>query len=285
MIEFRYIPSRPHDPYTNMAIDEAISRAVKKGHVPPTFRFYTWRQPSISIGYFQKPEEDLDLALLDKDHIPWVRRMTGGRAIFHHRELTYSLSAPTLLLSDASSPGPEAPVPFFPKGIRETYRKISMGLLFALRKLDLPVSAFTGGILDSRPLNKRKKQTPNPLCFSDPSWHEIMIGGKKVVGSAQKRTRNGFIQQGSILLSHQFEDFRSYFKLNGPSSPDCVGISDYLKKEVDPESLEALIVAAFEEIWGIKMSRGGMTPEEEDLAEKLLEEKYRRKEWNLYRKI
>ena len=265
----RWIPSSQGHPYWNMAVDEAIAKEVSSDQSPPTLRFYTWNQPSVSIGYFQNPVEDLDLSVLNERNIPWVRRITGGKGIFHHLELTYSFSAP-LSLS----------ISILPHDIRGSYQKLGFGFAKGLHKLDIPVQ------LHSVPPNMTDEsihsngRKGNPLCFSSPSWYESLIQGKKVIGSAQKRFKKGFLQQGTILLRHRFEDFHRIFRLPSDVIPDFIGIFDFLKKEIPVANLEQSLVDGLENELGITFLKGHLTENELKLAQELSEKKYGCESWN-----
>ncbi len=279
MNSFRVILSKPQNPFENMALDEAIFKEVAAGNSPPTLRFYTWECPSVSIGYFQNPKTDLVLDPLKTKKVPWVRRITGGRGIFHSEELTYSFSAPISLAflsrKDMGQSHPETLEPFFPNSIKGTYHKISLGFFKGFQRLGLPVH------LCASPSENRS----NPLCFSTPSWFETMIEKKKVVGSAQKRFKNGFLQQGSILLHHRFEDFKDYFRLLPEDLHECVGIFDFLKKEIPLPVLEAELVSGIEEAWGIQFKREEPTQRETALCNHLTKQKYSKDSWNFDRII
>ncbi|MBI1821361.1 MAG: lipoate--protein ligase family protein [Nitrospirae bacterium] len=283
---FRVISSKPQNPFENMALDEAIFKEVSAGNSPPTLRFYTWEYPSVSIGYFQNPKTDLYLDQLKTKKIPWVRRITGGRGIFHSEELTYSLSAPVSLtfLSPKSigQSHPETSEPFFPNSIKGTYHKISLGFLKGFQRLGLPVHLYASPS-ENRSLAEIKKNRSNPLCFSTPSWFETMIEKKKVVGSAQKRFKNGFLQQGSILLNHRFEDFKDYFQLLPEDLHEFVGIFDFLQKEIPLPVLEAELISGMEEAWGIQFKREEPTQRETALCNDLTKQKYGKNSWNFDR--
>ncbi|MHB8481125.1 MAG: lipoate--protein ligase family protein [Nitrospiria bacterium] len=278
---FRVISSKSHNSFENMALDEAIFKEVSAGNSPPTLRFYTWERPSISIGYFQNPATDLQLDRLKAKDIPWVRRITGGRGVFHSIELTYSLSAPASLsyssIPCVNQPHPESLEPFFPNQIKGAYHKISRGFLNGLQKSGLPVH-----------LHSSVKQPPaqtTPLCFSTPSWHEIILDGKKVVGSAQKRFKTGFLQQGSILLHHRFEDFKDYFQLQPEDPQEFIGIFDFLKREIPLSILEDALISGVEEAWGIQFKREEPTRRERVLSNDLIKQKYHTDLWNFNRII
>jgi lipoyl(octanoyl) transferase len=163
----------------NMAVDEVILEAVEQKKAPPCIRFYAWDPPCLSIGYAQ-PSTDIDLARLSALGWNWVRRPTGGRAILHTDELTYSLTAH---LSDPRVSG----------GVLESYQRLSAALLAALHSLHIPAEA--------QPNRKPARNQENgAVCFEVPSNYEIVVQGKKLIGSAQVRRKNTLLQHGSFPL-------------------------------------------------------------------------------------
>ncbi len=173
---WRLIDSGPQDAFYNMALDEAIASAVRENVSPSTLRFYGWTLPSISIGCFQKTD-NLDLGYAFLAGIPVVRRPTGGRGILHGDELTYSFSSP----NEGAFAG----------GLFESYQALSAAFSLVFSRLGLLIET------------QKRKHAPgrSPLCFQSASFGEITVGGKKIIGSAQRRRRNGFLQQGSIPLN------------------------------------------------------------------------------------
>jgi len=176
----------------NMALDDAISEAVRKKESPPTLRIYRWEKPSVSIGYFQKSSEvNLDYCT-EKDY-PVVRRPTGGRAILHASELTYSFSSRYESLS-------------FKGRLFEDYSVISRALLLGLKQ--------TG--IDAVNSSERKRgSSKNPACFKAVSFGEVTVKRKKIIGSAQRRYSDGFLQQGSILLDFDAEELQRVLNCGG----------------------------------------------------------------------
>ncbi len=164
----------------NMAVDEAILEAVGHGEVKPTLRLYAWSPPCLSLGYAQ-PFADVDIGRLKANDWQLVRRPTGGRAILHTDELTYSVIGPH---SEPRLSG----------SVLESYQRISLGLLHALRSLGIPVEA------SEKKSGHPNQDTNNPVCFETQSNYEIIIKGKKIIGSAQARRRQGVLQHGSFPL-------------------------------------------------------------------------------------
>ncbi len=161
-----------------MAVDEAILEAVAKGDQPPTLRFYAWSPPCLSLGRNQ-PLADVDHWACRDSGVDVVRRPTGGRAILHTDELTYSL---TLLRSDPRATG----------DVVESYGRLSEGLVVGLRRLGVDVVQAGG--------HHRSATELSAVCFEVPSSYEIVARGYKLVGSAQWRTRGSVLQHGTLPL-------------------------------------------------------------------------------------
>src|SRR3989304_9356626 len=147
MQTWRIIDTGKHNGYYNMAVDEAIAIAVREGRVPTTLRFYTWDPPCISIGYFQKPDESLNGCI--------VRRITGGRAVFHGSDLSYSVVSRT----DNK---------LFPDNIKGTYTGIAKALITGLRNLGINPDPIEENpdLPNSRNTLSGKKYHKTHLCFN-----------------------------------------------------------------------------------------------------------------------
>src|SRR5450432_703583 len=176
---WRLILDAACDGPTNMAIDEAILESIGRGDSLPTLRLYAWNPPCLSLGYAQ-PVGDADLESIRAHGWQIVRRLTGGRAILHTDELTYSVALPL-------------DHPLVAATILDSYRHISAALLVAVQHIGLDANA------DKRP--RTAASAVGPVCFELPSNYEITAGGKKLVGSAQVRKHNGALQHGSLPLS------------------------------------------------------------------------------------
>jgi lipoate-protein ligase A len=251
-----------------MALDEAIAIAVKRESAPPTLRLYGWHKPSVSIGYFQKIM-DVDVAYCAKKNIPLVRRLTGGRAILHGDEITYSFSSKT-------TSG------LFFKGILDSYKEISAAFCLALSKMgispELEPSRASGGLRFSG-LRSR-----NPSCFQSVSYGEITINGGKVIGSAQKRWTDALLQQGSIPIVTDGDDAAKVFRLDTAQKvkDSFIGLRDVLPGFM-PEEFKETVRISFEETFDVKFDVLSLSPEEISMARKLEAERYSSHEWNFKR--
>lgn len=261
--EWRLIDSGPCPASYNMALDEAVSMAVREGTEPPTLRLYGWDKASLTLGCFQDVS-GIDLAYCKARDIPIVRRPTGGRAVLHDRELTYGFSART-------------DRPPFSKGLLDSYRKIGRALHLALAK--------TGISCEAR--KEREKGiilAGSHLCFKSSSVGEILVDRRKVIGSAQKRWSDGLLQQGSIPYFHNLEEMCRVFGSEDTTemSKRVVGIME-MKPGLSEEKFKEVLKEAFEETFDISFVPSGPSPAEESLARGLERGKYLQPRWNYHR--
>lgn len=251
MRKWRLLIDDPASGHENMAIDEAMLIACENDISPSTVRFYGWSQPTLSLGCFQKIghyQYQENCAYLG---VPIVRRITGGRAVLHDMELTYAIAS-----DDAA---------LFEKGIVGAYRIISDCMAAAIK--DLGIDAF---IEDSRPKTQDSRLRNQEFsCFKSVSRHEILINGKKIVGSAQKRLKRAFLQHGSIIIDVNREMFSSVF-----GTKDSIdGLSSYI--DIDKDALIKSILKRLEHGLSIKLISGELTSFETDLKHRLIEDKYK----------
>jgi lipoate-protein ligase A len=243
-----------------MAFDEAIATEVRKGSAPPTLRLYGWDRASVTLGCFQKTS-DIDIEYCKSHGIPIVRRPTGGRAILHGDELTYSFSAKT-------DRGP------FSHGLLDSYKRISMAFLIAFRKIGVR----------AEPKNERERGrvlSRSPLCFQSSSYGEILIENKKLVGSAQKRWDNGLLQQGAIPYLSQEEKLEGIFGAEKTASlRDCMQALKDCLPLLDEDAFRRAVTSSFEEAFGIRLLLSAPSQEESLLASELLHRKYLQDHWN-----
>ncbi len=264
MVEkWRLIDSGPCDAFYNMALDEAIATEVRQGPALPTLRLYGWDRASVTLGCFQKTS-DINMEYCQSHDIPVVRRPTGGRAILHGDELTYSFSAKT-------DSGP------FSYGLLDSYKRISMAFEIAFQKIGVKAG----------PKNEREKGrvlSKSPLCFQSSSFGEILVDNKKLVGSAQKRWNDGLLQQGSIPYVTQEEKLEGIFGAGKTASlRDCMKALKDLLPLLDEDVFRKTIVSSFEEAFGVRLLLSAPSKEESLLAAELRHRKYLQARWNFPR--
>jgi lipoate-protein ligase A len=248
----------------NMAVDEAILRHHTEGLVPPTLRFYGWQPATVTLGFFQRADRDLDMEACRRAGIDWVRRLTGGRAVLHDQEVTYSV-----VISQRDLPG----------SVLETYRVLSQGLLVGLRQLGLRVDWAPGS---------PTRHGATAVCFDAPSWYELVAHGKKLVGSAQTRKWGGLLQHGSVPVHADPTKLCDVLPLAPPVRrrlrrqvrEKAACINDLLSKPTDCEEVEEALITGFAAALGIRLEPAELTPGERMLAAELQREKYSDPGWN-----
>lgn len=242
-----------------MAIDEALWRGRQAGTSPPTFRCFAWAPPTVSLGYGQ------DLDVVDAEAcrrlgVGLVRRPTGGSAIYHdgpERELTYSVIA--------SSDDVGIPV-----DVLATYRWIALALVRGLRALGAPAEIVAVPETDG----------PAPaFCFARTGRYEIEIGGRKVVGSAQRRQGTCFLQHGSILLGVDEPRLRAVFPTTRDPLATMTTLEAALGHRPKFEDVAAALEKAFEAEHRLMLQPGGLTPEEVTRVETLVRDRYSTEAW------
>lgn len=272
---WHFIHTGSHDPYYNMALDEALLNFVSRGEIEPVVRFYTWSPPTLSIGYFQRLEKEIDIDKVKEKGYGLVRRQTGGRGVLHDKELTYSVIVPESH-------------PDMPKTVTEAYRVISNGLLEGFKLLGF--DAYFS-IPRSKEEREKLKQPRSSVCFDAPSWYELVVEGKKIAGSAQTRQKGVILQHGSILQDVDIDDLFDMFifkndrlkaKMKEAFVEKAIAINDLSDRHVTLEEMEKAFKEGFQKGLNIEFKPLALT--EAQLEEvRSLEEKYRSKEF-LYRK-
>ena len=263
---WRFIDSGDCHAAYNMALDEAIARMVRKGCSPPTLRLYGWEQPSVTIGCFQK------ICNIDRDYcidngIPVVRRPTGGRAILHGHEVTYSFSSTTRS-------------GIFSRGLYDSYRKISFALGHALAQVG--IEHEINYARDTDPAARGAAAGKNPLCFQSTSYGEITVLKRKVIGSAQKRWQDALLQQGSIPFSIDTESITRVFrKKNGSHAGESTdkGLTAAAPGLTTSKMKHALHIA-FEKTFSVMLIPCMPSEEERAFAAALEADKYRSEVWS-----
>lgn len=263
---WRLVITPPAHGAWNMAVDEAILEAVGRGEVPPTLRLYAWTPPCLSLGYAQ-PWEEVDLANLEREGWEVVRRPTGGRAILHTDELTYAVIGP---LTEPRLAG----------SVLESYQRLAQALVEALHLLGLPAQIT----------DKSNAQAPNsnPVCFEVPAVHEITVAGKKIIGSAQARRREGVLQHGSlplygdltrIIRALRFPDELARQAAAERLRQRAMTLEEALGHRVEWEEAAKAFRQAFERVLALELRPAGLTSAEAHRAEALMSEKYAHPSW------
>ena len=236
--------------YSNMAVDKAILVVTSKGKVPPTVRFYGWFPPAISIGYFQSLNDEIDIEACERCGVDYVRRITGGGAVFHQKELTYSIVVPESH-------------PEIPKHILNSYGRICGAVMRGLRRLGIE-SQYV-------PIN------------------DIVSGGRKISGNAQTRKFETVLQHGTVLMDVDVDTMFSLLKVPDEKIKDkliadvkqrVTSIRHLLGKDVHFHEVARAMKTGFEEEFHIELIEGTLSPEELTLAKQFEHDCFSTKEWN-----
>ncbi len=242
MTPCRLIQDGPQEGGWNMAVDEALLESAAAGQT--TIRFYGWSEPTLSIGYFQSHQDRKHHAA--SRACPLVRRASGGGAILHHHELTYSFATPASarLARDQSR---------FYEGFHQT-------LVEVLRRW--------GGraAVCSAPAAKNQQEPPF-LCFQRHTAGDVLAGPHKIAGSAQRRYRSALLQHGSVLLSRS------------PFAAELPGIEQRMPVRLSPDELAAEWLAAITQLWSLEVVPGTLSTIERERAVHVRNRKYSRTSW------
>ncbi len=247
----------------NMAIDEALLELAEPGSV--IFRTYTWNPATLSLGVFQKIS-DVNQEELDKRGFGLVRRATGGRAVLHDKELTYSIIIKT-------------PHPLIEKNVLESYYYLCQGLVEGLRMLGVDAAL-------------KKSDDPSlstPSCFAAPTFNDIEASGKKLVGSAQMRNRLGLLQHGSILIDVDLNDLfavitkdeASAKRLADAAKSKITCINSEAGNRVSLEEVRHAIISGFEKSLNVSFSPIVFEGEMVNLSNELCKNKYGSDTWTV----
>lgn len=255
MDEFRFIDLEVHNAFENMATDEAIMLAMKEGKVPPTLRFYRWRPSAVSIGTFQGMTDEVDVQFCESRGIDYIRRITGGGAVYHdyEGEVTYSILMPK---------GHK----LAPDDILECYKLLCGGIIKALD--------YFGINAEFKPIN------------------DVNIGEKKVSGNAMTRRHGCVLQHGTVLLDLDVTLMFSILKVPQEKISDkmiadvkerVTSIREVLNRNVKIEELRDALQRGFVDALDIELVPGKLSEDEQQTMTKLAQEKYSSREWNFSR--
>jgi len=267
---WRFLNTGRHTPAMNMALDEAMFMACEAGAAPPTLRVYGWQPPALSLGYAQSVSKEVNAEACRRYGIEIVRRPTGGRAVLHDDEVTYSVVMPIA----------------WPEGshtLTEHYRLIGLALAHAFTHLGLAVRL-------ARPQRSvlQERQAPSPACFAALSRYELSVSGKKLVGSAQKRGQHALLQHGSIPLRLDRQRLFQCLKVP-PAQRDALVQEAYATMITVHEAATAPIAITeihealregFATTLATPVVEGEVHPEEWQTARELCASKYATDVWN-----
>jgi len=230
-----------------------LKLSCSRGKVPPTVRFYTWKPPAISIGYFQSLNEEVDLDACKSLGVEFVRRITGGGAVFHDKELTYSI-----IISESN--------PKVPKNILESYRRICGAVIKGLKHLWI-----------------ESKYSP---------INDIIVNNKKISGSAQTRKSKTVLQHGTVLMDVDIDKMFKLLKVPNEKIKDkliadvkqrVTSIKHISDNNVSFNETSDAMKIGFEEEFNIELVNDNLTKEEISLTKKFERECFSTTEWNYRR--
>ncbi|NQT80150.1 MAG: lipoate--protein ligase family protein [Candidatus Aminicenantes bacterium] len=251
------LDKKPLSGSLNMAVDDYLFQSL--GDKPKTYlRFYKWEKPTVSLGYSQNIQKVVDVNSCQKLGIDIVRRMTGGKLVLHHKEVTYSLCS--------------LDIKAFTSTLMDSYRIISQALMRGLEKMGLKPN-----LAETPPSSYKRRDLP---CFSYPAQNEIEIKGKKIVGSAQKRAGSRFIQHGSIPLEKDEGLLESVAFLKREKSEERkISLSEALGKKVSFDWAVEYLISGISEFFEIILIPKDFNAEEKEAILKIQKEQYENSEW------
>ena len=233
MNDWRLIDTAEGTGKYNMEFDLKILTSAERGEIPPTLRFYRWNPSAVSLGSGQKPEEEANLDFCRQNKIDVVRRPSGGGAILHEDEITYSFTA---RISDH---------PAF-KDLLSSYYIIVEGLMEGLKKIG--VKAEVRGGKSSGP----ERYIP---CFALSSRHDLVVNDKKIIGSAQRRKKNAFMQHGSIPISYNPQLVTNVFRNPQDFFDKATSITEILGHRPEDAKIKEALVKGMEEVFGVRFQK------------------------------
>ena len=263
MASYRFLDTGIQDAALNMAIDEAILTHYLQGEAPATLRVFRWSQPSISLGRFQNIEREIESDACQQRGVALVRRPTGGRAVYHRDEFTYSIVI-----------GKRDGVP---AGVVAAYAYLAQGLIAAMQKLGVQA------ILSDERVNKH----PSAACFASSTQADLTASGFKLVGSAQVWKDDALLQQGSLPLDDRAAEFFTLLRFPSDATRE-EALALYKEKTTPlrtfvPHIAWEDVAQAFHHGFGAALQTtfypGELSVSERELAQQLVAEKYSKLVW------
>jgi lipoate---protein ligase len=242
---WRIIIDTPRRGSLNMALDYVMLQSMSRRESPPTIRVYRWEKPAITIGYFQILHEEVYEDECRMEGIPVIRRISGGGAVLHEHEITYSITLP---LRSKTSGGK----------MLDSFRDLCEPVIKALQKQSLQASY--------RPIS------------------DIVVGNRKVSGCAQARKQGALLQHGAILLELEEKKLLRFLKLDKDASPGIGCLKDFLGDLVRTDdfidTLTRDMIASFQSAWGIGITYETFSESELQRAYQIEQELFANHEWN-----
>ncbi|MBC1936884.1 lipoate--protein ligase family protein [Listeria grandensis] len=255
------------EPAINMAMDEKLTDWHREGKIPPVLRFYGWTPAGLSVGYFQRTKGKIDRDAVQQHGFELVRRPTGGQAVLHDDELTYSF-----VISEENEAVPQT--------IKEAHKLISEALLAGLAKLGIEA--------DFAIPEAKQAGSGTAICFEEPSWYEITIKNRKIIGSAQARHRGVLLQHGSIPLHMNATELFDLFIFDNERVKErtlrafggkASGIFDLIEREIPLDEMKKAFRDGFAEVFDVSFVEYELSDAEWAEVHALAESKFRQEEY------
>lgn len=251
------IDANPASGSWNMSVDEYLFQALDAERTT-YLRFYAWKRPTVSLGYSQSVAKVVDVDYCRENGIDIVRRVTGGKLVLHHDEVTYSVCSSDDFL--------------FTSNLSGSYKLISEALVRGLEMMGLQAA-----LADATPESYSRSQVP---CFTYPAKDEVEIDGQKIIGSAQKRIGKTFLQHGSIPLEEHEDMLRSVSLTQGKGEQmRIISLSQALEKAVDFAWVVGHLKKGFAEYFGIAFRPRTFSPSEIDRITQIQRERHSHPDW------
>ena len=261
--QYRFLNTHVQDAAMNMAIDESVLVHHLKGESPPTLRVFRWSQPSISLGRFQSVEREIVSELCQQRGVALVRRPTGGRAVYHRDEFTYSIVC-------SKRYG-------VPSGVIAAYAYLAQGLLAALAILGVQAELS----------DERISKHPSAACFASSTQADLTSGGFKLIGSAQVWKDDALLQQGSLPLDDRAIEFFTMLSFPNEASRE-EALAQYYEKttplhtlvpDASWDDVADAFRCGFSAALQVDIVHDTLSSSEWKLAYQLADEKYSKLEW------
>ncbi len=253
----------------NMAFDECLLNWHSQGKIPPVLRFYHWSKPSLSVGYFQRTKS-INFSGLEKHGCEFVRRLTGGSAVLHDDELTYSI-----VISE-SDPG-------IPKSVTKAYYVLCQGILEGYKNLGIDAEFAIP--------EREAERERSAICFEKPSFYEMVVGGKKICGNAQTRKNGVLLQHGSLPLTQDADMLFDLFAFSTEEMRErrkkrflgkATTINEVTNRDITYDDMKQAFKKGVENALGIRLSPLELSDADWAEVKALAETKYGTDLWNYY---
>ena len=272
MSAWRFLATGCESGAFNMAVDETLLQGMSSGGGEPVFRVFGWNPPALSLGYGQEACREVDLEKCRRAGIDIVRRLTGGRAVLHWKELTYS----AIWSEDDSVLG---------GGISETSRRIGQCLVEGLRLFGVEAVLEKPAVRSTRP----RGSAATAPCFSSISRWEVKCKGRKLIGSAQRRVNRAILQHGSLLIGEEHKKLLDLLPPGDPSMLDVLAreldrgsihLEACTARAIDFDKLSDCMARGFARCLEVEMKPSVLNIAEQEQVAELVDEKYGNPVWN-----